>query len=299
MSRESRLAVYAWNAWHGYLISRIFPRATLVEGNLVEDCASVLSQLTGVETHFIFQVNLTLTKEVPASRCKIMSTLESHGVRVLNQDITDISKHWLQAGLRRLGLPTTSAGKIGPPKELLIVKSNENYMGVPERALSEEHKQLFSMTDPSPLFEGGGKYLILERQEIPNEHFEMPCLSIERFIQSPDDSFFRIYKVSEILVIVKAHAKGPLKKIRGDKRDLNIITTVEEVAEGWPDIPIRLSLVLQWFLLNIAFDYGCVDVVSDGVEYYITDINTTPWGGAIPTEGHLLDLLRNEMFRMG
>lgn len=294
-SLPNEILVYSWNAWDGYLASFVFPHASVVYGDLFEDSFDVGKCLVGGESLFLFQVNLTKTAFAPVSRDAILAELDRRGIRILNRELHDISKRWLQNKLRELGLPTTLATREGPPQEYLIVKTNENYMGEHERMLSNAQRAQLHILEPSPLPDNQTGYYVAPRSKISAEAFDNSSLIIERYIKSKDDTFFRIYKAAELVIIVKSRSTMLIKKVRGDPSDENIVTTLEELADHWRSFPQRLGIVLQWFFHNVKMDYGCLDVVTDGSEFYIIDVNLTPWGGDPKPDEFLLGLMRSHL----
>jgi hypothetical protein len=284
--------VYEWKAWDAFLLGYVLPDAVVLHGNLFEEPSDVLSQVPADTTHFFFQVNVSLKANAPTARSSVCEALSERGIKVVNQRMLNLTKRHLQLELQRIGLPNVLAERNGSPSERLIVKTNENAGAEFERTLDEATLRALQLSLPSDSIQSARDYAVLTRECLQEEWWLDPGLTIERYVENPDGRFLRVYIAGELVIIVFAYSIALIKKIEGDSRDRNIVTTREDLKHSWEYIPRRLADVLSKWLKNASCDYCAVDIVTDGHEYFIIDVNDTPWVGRRIPDQDFLDLFR-------
>lgn len=284
--------MYEWKAWDAFLLSYVLPDAVVIHGNLFEEPSYVLSQVPEEITHFFFQVNVSLKANAPAARNAVCEALSERGIKVVNRRLLNLTKRHLQLELQRLGLPSVLAARNGNPCERLIVKTNDNAGAEFERTLDDAALRTLHLSPPSDSIQSARDYAVLARECLQEPLWLDPGLTIERYVENPDGQFLRVYVAGELVIIVFAYSSALIKKIEGDSRDRNIVTTREDLNHSWTDIPARLAEVLSTWLKNVSFDYCAIDIVTDGNEYFIIDVNDTPWVGRRIPDQDFLDLFR-------
>src|SRR5262249_996550 len=135
---QMNVTVFAWQAWHGYLIAEIAPAATRIVARPLQSYEQILASLPASAERFIFHVNLSYTEHFVVGRPEFLRELRSRGVVVLNAGLTDVRKRSLCQRCQASGLPWPFALPNGPEEEMLIVKTNLNSGGTNEILLSPE-----------------------------------------------------------------------------------------------------------------------------------------------------------------
>src|SRR5262249_35507062 len=178
------LCIYEWKAWHGFLLPMIFPQASRLRVEFGESSPDLLRRLPpNIET-FAFYVNLTDTRLVPFRRAAFCRSLRRRGIRILNEHVTDVSKHRVQAACAHARLNVTKALRRGDPDELLIVKTSANYGGEKEGLLSPQQRQLLGLRSRRKWINRHDGYLIMRRDEIRPEFWKTPEIIVERFVEN-------------------------------------------------------------------------------------------------------------------
>ena len=137
------LCIYEWKSWDGFLLPMMFPGATRVRARLGETSADLLKRIPSYAGSFAFHVNLTDTRRTPLRRAAFCRALRARGIRILNEQVTDISKHRVQEVCTQAGLGSTRAARAGDPDEVLIVKTNDNYGGEKVERFIENRGHVF------------------------------------------------------------------------------------------------------------------------------------------------------------
>jgi hypothetical protein len=241
-----------------------------------------------------FHIDLTLRRGLKLEIAQWSRQLEKQGRFVVNGFVQDISKRSLARHLRKIRLPTCIATKRGPADELLFVKTNLNYGGRKEKTLPPEilgAARLAGWISPEI---GPYSYRMLARKDVPPGLWNDRAHIIEKFVTNSQDSFVRVYFSGVQIIIVVAYAPGPIKKLCGDPRDTNYITSIDHLKEGADDFDLSDSLkaAVCRFVEETPVEFGCIDLVHDDSDhYYIVDLNTTP-SGAAETDPELNEYLR-------
>lgn len=184
----------------------------------------------------------------------------------LNTGLTDIRKETISLHLIKPG-----DAYVGP----VIVKSNLNYAGAPERKLKESQLRqssfwlkrlqyrLFPFLKKPPVFQSNLEYQIFDRiADVPRSLLNNPDVVVEKFFSCRHEEFYCIHN----LYILGNHRTGvclmgnhPIVNGRTYQR-IDFVDPSAEILEQMADIPL---------------DYGKIDYVFDKGKVVIIDINKT------------------------
>lgn len=283
------IVVYEWRAWDCYLLPTMFPGAMRITARIGECAGDIERQLPAASVLFCFHVDLTHTSAVPIDRSALVQRLQALGMAVVNESLTDISKRNVQSCCRACSLPTTAAPYEGNPDELLIVKTDLNYGGHPERQLDSSERLLVGLPEPYGHQRTSRAYTISRRQDVPPEAWWRAELVVERFIANDAGLFFRAHVFLDRVVITAAVVRDTVKELQwGIPRqdfyfdgeaavpdaaqvyDLSSYCDRGEIAANLP--PLRR------FCRRIGLDFGAIDIVVDNDRrWYVVDANATPF----------------------
>ena len=278
MPKLSNVLVYEWQAWKGFLISHLIADYCRIEAAFDDELDDLENALSPNIKAVLLQINLSRSKYFPAKRAKLIKGLQDRGLLVLNHAVGDITKKNLHTLLGTVGISAAKATVEGNPEEFLFIKSNLNWGGVAEQRLPESIREKFD--EPTGMsIKKHDQYYLAQRQDLTPEHWQDESIVIEKYIVNRENSFYRIYAFGDALVIVKAHTIDLIKKISGDKNDINYFYNKEEIIQNKTSLPLNLNKILRQFVLNIPLDYFCLDVVHNINDYFIIDLNLTPWSG--------------------
>ena len=154
------LCIYEWRSWRDFLLPMMFPGATRLRATLGETSSDLLKRLPSNTEVFTFHVNLTDMRRTPLRRSAFSRALRARGIRIVNEHVTDISKHRVQEVCAQAGLHQTIAPRAGNPDEVLIVKSNANYGGEKEEFLSPGERRTLGLAPRSRWILGHDGYLM-------------------------------------------------------------------------------------------------------------------------------------------
>lgn len=270
-----KVYIYEWNAWEEFLISLMFPHATRLDANLDDDHDDVIAQISDDCGWFIFHINLTETAHIPRTRNQLCAHLSNRGVNVVNAGLTSISKRRVQQTCKELGLNTTIAPRSGPPDETLILKTDLNYGGLTERGLTAAERLRLNINHVVSLHNEA--YNILPRAEIPSDTWESPEYVVERYIHNSSNFFYRAHLLQHHMVVSRVVDDAPLKKFPAglNRDDSYFVNTGSRTDKKLVNDVIKFSQ-------TIGLDFGALDVVQDDEEnFYIIDVNSTPWWGEV------------------
>jgi hypothetical protein len=279
-----KLAIYEHRAWDGFLLPCMFPEALRISAEVGDSGADLLARLPDDLNMLAFHLPLTATAHFPLMREQFCVNLARRRVRVINELMTDISKRTLQGLCQQSCLPVATADRIGPPDEMLIVKTNFNYGGEAERALTVDERSTLGCGDCSTLVKDSRDYMVVERRKIPPAAWDDLTLVVERFITNAHNFFYRAYIGGASIAISRVVDEANLKKMpEGIERktlftskcDLAVRSTVASVDS----LSVCSHSILS-FLKCCPLDFGAIDLVQDDEDViYIIDVNTTPFWG--------------------
>jgi hypothetical protein len=276
------LCIYEWKSWHGFLLPMMFPDATRVRARPGESAADVLRRLPPDAGTFAFHVNLTDTRRIPLRRSQFCRSLHARGIRVLNEGVTDISKHHLQDVCAQAGLRTTRAQKSGDPDELLIVKTNANYAGEKEKFLTAQQRRALRLLPANRWIKRHDEYLIQPRRDVRPEHWQSRQLIIERFIENRRHVFYRAHKLGNQLIVSRMVNPAGIKKMLQQIRRTNWYLTLPSLnpVQGPRPHPAHVISAVARIGSALMLDLGSIDLLEDNDgRCYVVDVNASPFWG--------------------
>lgn len=289
MFKREQIAIYEWQPLPLFLFWTLFPSGRRIEAKASDRAEDVIAKLSEDIGLFVFHLNLTQTAFFPHNRSTLCRTLSNQGVFVVNAEVTNISKAFIQESCRRLGLPTTEAVPEGDPEELLIVKTNLNYGGLGEKVLDTRSLRVLGLSVANCTMDAKS-YSILKRRDLAPYSWSDPTVFIERFVENHGNRFFRAYWLSDYLVISEVVDPLRLKKMpKGIQRQNWFYQLHQDDIEPVGKVSQRaatLASQIQMFVRSLRIDFGALDaVVDDDERYYIIDVNTTPsWRDTVAPE---------------
>ena len=290
MSRLDCILVYEWQAWKGFLISHLVADYCHVQAAYEDDFSALERWLTPNIRAVLPQVNLSHSRLFPQQRAALFQQLKQRNILLLNAEVEDISKRHLHAMLARAGLRSARALPEGAPQQRLFVKSNLNWGGAAEQRLPPALQAQFALPASGLIQNWDGYYTAL-REEIAPALWRQSDLVIENYIENADNSFFRVYGFGEALVVVKAHSNALIKKLSGHPADKNYLLERRQLLEGTSELDADLHNQIKGFVRACPLAYFCLDMVHDGTQHTIIDLNLTPWAGVKQQTTEAVDFL--------
>ena len=291
---HSRVAVVEWSAWDRFLMPHIVDGATRIEVNPFEAAGrGAIVDLALAFDLVCFQINISVSYDLPLDLAGIASDLENKGVRLVNARCRDITKATLHRTLFGCGLPSLqlTAAPAVPCK--VIVKSNLNYGGTVER---RHATRLPKESIVARLLRGGMgpfSYRVECSTEVPASAFADDGLVVERYVENVEECIYRTYFAGDHRVVVKVHGTGPIKKVNGDNRDTNTAYSEDETAAAVELLPTEVVEIGSKLPRAMAVEFGCIDIVIDDDGHaFAVDINPTPSAGDAPPPREVLEYLR-------
>ena len=293
-----RVAVLEWKAWEGFLLTHVLGNdAERIEVDPFRELPSEeFDRICDSFATVCFQINLSVRGRLPLRIRDLTDRFVERGVFVVNGFVQDIRKSTLQTHLETIGLPSVKVTPSGSSHEVLFVKTDLNYGGDLERHLPPESiaaagfERLISTE-----IKGAYYYKTALRETLPAEIWNDPAIMIEKYIDNAENSFYRVYFSGERVIIVKAFAARIIKKLSNDPRDTNYVSDLEHLKAGRDQLELSETLKrnLVTFLEQSAVEFGCLDIVHDGNDnFYIVDLNLTPYAGRRPIDSFLTNFLR-------
>lgn len=282
---QQHLTVYEWNAWDGYLIASLAGDAQRIPASLADTAENLFAMLRPGTRAFLFHLDLTYGAGLPAGRSDLIQALQASGCRVLNADLTDVSKREVQAVCRRVGARCLAASRAGAEDEMVIVKTNLNCHGRPEERLTGEQLERLVPPGAVAVLE---TYPVLRREAVADDLWDAGALSIERYVENRSGRFYRAYVAGTHIILSESATPGVIKKMGRGLPRTNYFAGDGSTAAGYGAAPSALiheafeqvRMVRQGF----AMDFGAIDLVEDDQgSTYVCDVNPTPyWGESEP-----------------
>jgi hypothetical protein len=270
------ILVYHWQAWEDFYISHLVDPSCQIRADYTDDFQGIVQHIRPNIRAVLFQINLSRADLFPERRSQIVEMLQRRGLVVLNTEVQDITKHNLHRMLKRAGLRSLKATRSGPAEEILFLKTNLNFGGMIEQRMPQSLRRIFLPEPPCPISRWD-EYHVAMRCNVPKAYWSDPSIIIERYIDNPEDSFFRVYGFGDAIVVVKGLAKPLVKKLTGRRDEQNFLLTRRQLLSQKTILPRDLQGVLKRFIAHYPLAYFCLDLVHDGQRHYIIDLNLTPY----------------------
>jgi hypothetical protein len=279
------ICIYDWSIWDGSLITSIWPKARRICANALESPQEVAARLPLKTKLLLIHLDISVMSAFISDVSEFIDVLRQRNIRVLNGLPLDIRKRTIQFLCRDFGLPSVTAPLRGPDEELLIVKTDLNSGGTREQRLSPTQKAQFVGTTDAGRMKGPGDYFVSRRADLLADIWNDSTLVVERYVQNPFDRFFRVYVAMDSVVISEAYTDALVKRMEGRiRRHNHFLWRQGERIYGDSNVagklPSRLLDIAGAFLDRFHLDYGAIDVVeSEAGEFYLVDLNKTPYWG--------------------
>jgi hypothetical protein len=282
---EDKVAVLEWQAWDGFLLTNVLgDHAVRIPTDPFHEFPPlVFDRICESFSIVCFQINLSVRHRLPLRIRDLTKRFSERGVYVVNGLVQDIRKSTLHAHLEAIGLSSLKAAPSGSPDEILFVKTDLNYGGELERWLPPETIAAAGLDHLVSDEIGAYHYDTVERRMLEESVWSDAAIVIEKYVSNGEDSFYRVYFSGERVIIVHAFAPGAIKKLSADPRNTNYVTDLESLKAGADELPLSAKLKhdVVTFIEQTPVEFGCVDIVHDGRDnYYVVDLNLTPYAGA-------------------
>jgi hypothetical protein len=270
------IAVYQWRAWKDFFISKLVDKSCCIPARYDDDVRTFERCLTPATRAVLFQINLSHSQFFPAHRQKIISALRKRKILVLNGEVEDIGKRHLHALLARAGLRSAKAAPSGAAGDLLFVKSDLNSGGQIELGMPASLRSTF-LPRADCLIRRWDSYYVAKRGELDPAMWSNDSVVIERYIANDDGGFFRVYGFGDSIIVVQGRSRQLIKKLYGRKSETNIFLTRRQVLSQKTTLAADLQKQIKRFLICYPLAYFCLDIVHDGRQHFIVDLNLTPY----------------------
>jgi hypothetical protein len=277
--------VYDWSGWKGSLITTISPRARRIRAKVSASPQRCANRLPRRAKLLIVHLDISDNAPFIEDAGEFGRSVSERGVTVFNAAVSDIRKRSVQACCKAFGLPSVRAAADGNPEEMLIVKTDLNSGGTQERQLPAKLKARFKLPVRAGLINNASEYFVKRRADVDIKVWDDPELVVERYMANRLGRFFRVYFAGNAVVISEAYDATDVKRMGGDIRRQNYwLWRQEDILRGHsgsePALPPALLATAGRFAHGFKLDYGALDIVeNDGGEFYVVDVNKTPYWG--------------------
>ncbi len=303
LRRHTSLVVLEYHAWpdQGYAIRVLEPHALPVRLRPGEAAARVLADVPDDARTVMMHVDASRTNGFIAQAPALWDALRHRGIRVLNARATDIRKSTLHARCEALGVPSARTPRDGAPDERVIIKTNLNSAGAPERLLARQANGLGRQfaQELNAGMRDASDYRICRRDEVPATVWTDPTLVVERFISNPDGLYFRVHTVGRATCVAEIWNTFDIKKgTTGVVRRFNHFywrTAAGDEAVGPShETAGRVAALVRRVHDGMGIDYGATDCVMDDTtgELVVVDANKTPGAGSMAKRPDIVEHLR-------
>lgn len=284
--KEIKIAVYNRNSYHHYLITHVAKTANIAAKIRQGNDAIMKSLAKERATHIAFHVDMSSTEGFFQDKEGLRELLDQAGITTINALLSDIRKDTLQKHCILAGLNSVSTEI--PEAKKVIIKSKLNFNGIREHRLTKGEKGILGLKNTPPPMD----YKIIPKEQLKSESVD-PNAQVEQFIENERNLFYRAYKMFDRLVVSEVTDASEIKKMPIGIERKNFLYDLSEQNPNDQLHPIVSQIDALSKSMNI--EYAAFDVVaSDKPEYYIIDVNHTPFWGALqkPKDLELVDHLR-------
>jgi hypothetical protein len=286
------LVVLEHRAWHGYAIQLVQPHAMRIRVRYGEPAERVLAGVPHAARAVLMHADASRTDGFIARAPDLWAALQARGTIALNAQATDIRKRTLRMRCDALGLPSAAAAREGAPDERVIIKTNLNSGGAPERQLG---RVLGGLANPfaeelNDTVRDASDYRVCRRDEVPTGAWSDSTLVIERFIENPEGVFFRVHMVGSATSVAEIWSELEVKKVTlGVRRRVNHFywrTSDGDLAQGpSTDTVARVVALVRRVHADMGIGFGATDCVMDANgTLVVVDANKTPGAADIASQ---------------
>ncbi|MBY8961785.1 hypothetical protein KJK34_03360 [Flavobacterium sp. D11R37] len=277
---KNSIYTYQWMSGEGFLFPSIFNTSKIIEGKIGHKTSEIIDQINSSQGYFLFHINLTYTNYFFEDRKVLIEALLNKNLVPINANITNTTKRNIQELCKKNKINTVSAKEEGDLNELLIIKTDYNYAGISESKLTSSEKKKLQIIDSShPL---DIYYKIMPRKNVEKGVWYDSSLVVEKFINNKQNLFYRVHKLFNHLVVTEMVDSNLIRKVPDGLPVLNYYYDLDIDYTQDKNFLRFNSIITQIQKLSIdaEIDYAAFDVVkSDNDNYYIIDINLTPYWG--------------------
>jgi hypothetical protein len=235
-----------------------------------------------------------------ARQSELWLALQRRGTAVLNALAVDIRKRTLHARCEALGLPSPGTTRAGPPDERVIIKTNLNCGGAPERRLAGASRSMADRfgEEVNDAVRWAADYRVCRRDEVPPRVWADSTLVVERFIENPDGVFFRAHVAGRATCVAEVWSELQIKKLMvGVRRRVNHFywtTSSGDTALGpSTETVARVVALVRRLHADMGIAFGATDCVMDsGGTVVVVDVNKTPGAADIASQPDIVAHLR-------
>lgn len=274
------LAIYNKFTDQNFLITHLFTFYK-INSSIRENNFSILNQIIDNTKYFIFHINISNTKNYFSNKEELLNQLSDSNIKSINSNLSDITKIHIQKQCIDLNINNVVYNI--RDTDQVIIKSNYNFNNINEYLLSKQEKNILSINlDIMPF-----KYIITTKNKISKYdiNLENDSIIIEKFVKNDQDLFYRVYKLFSRLVISEVTDKKRIKKmpIGIHRKNYFVDLTENNAGHKFESIIDQINKLS----LSMIIDFAAFDIVmSNDHEFYIIDINNTPYWGILKPDDH-------------
>jgi hypothetical protein len=285
---DRRYVIYRWLSSGDFLVHKIVPAATIIDARVNDRVEEILARIPRDTRCFHFHLNCTVTRRFPVARDDLIEQLLARDILPINERLTDISKRAIQRKCRELGLHTTAATSEGAADELIIVKTDLNFGGDSEWALSAAERSMLGIGAASNIMWRPDDYRVIPRSEVEASWWTDPSLVCEKYIANRDNRWYRALLFFSRLVLRELVNETTIKKVGQSSTvgqwDIDMLDRGRTSPAS--DYPQSLVDDLILFIRGFGMDFGAIDIViNDEGQAFIIDVNSTPAMHVSPVPG--------------
>ena len=269
-----KIAVLHYNSFNDYLISHL-KNSKSISISIEEDVDSIVQKILPINAKFVaFHIDISCMDKFFKDNTLLSEILNNYRIITINSKLSNICKDTLQKYCINTGINSTLYTPSSDMGEKLIIKSKYNFGGFPEYNLSQTDKQLLNVDiNYVPI-----SYKVIMQKQLKD--IDKKMYHIEKFIENQDHLFYRAYKLFNRLVISEVIDDAEIKKMPIGIKRTNYFFNLDSIDESNK----FYSMVYQIDTLSksMNIEYGAFDIVmSDEQQFYIIDVNHTPYWGPI------------------
>jgi hypothetical protein len=253
-----------------YLVTQVFCGGKVLECQpQVDEVARIALQIEG-EKEFLFHIDLSVQQCVPNCRQALMEMLSDRGLILHNAFHTDQRKRLLQQVSARLEFKSLTAARDGDPDEMLLVKTDLNVGGGPERRALKRFPGMAVPTLPRRITTPS-EYYAAKRRDVPDEVWLDETLQVEVCVKNSKGLVLRGFWNQGKGVVSLIENPYEIVKKRNEKcRRWNYTEGVDALTESAFQKMAAYAKHLQ--VSFFAADF----VVDEDQSIYLVDLNLTP-----------------------
>ena len=253
-----------------YLATQVFCGTKVLECQpLADEVARIEPQIEG-EKVFLFHIDLSVQQRVPNCRQALMAALSDRGLILHNAFHTDQRKRLLQQASAQLGFKSLTATRDGDPDEMLLVKTDLNVGGGPERRALRRFPGMEVPPLPSRITTPS-EYYAAKRRDVPDEVWLDETLQVEVCVKNNKGLVLRTFWNQGKGVVSVIENPHEIVKKRNEKcRRWNYTEGVDALTKS-----AFQQMAAYAKHLKVSF-FAADFVVDEDQSICLVDLNLTP-----------------------